>query len=105
MPETSQPDSLSSGDMSPPALPPRARVNDIFDPPAKGEDGPKPGIGIALSGGGYRAMLFHLGFIWRMHDAGILAKADRIASVSGGSITAAALGRSATAANGESGPS
>ena len=49
------------------------------------------GIGIALSGGGYRAMLFHLGFLWRLRDAGLLAGVKRISSVSGGSITAGAL--------------
>ncbi|MCL6741790.1 patatin-like phospholipase family protein [Sphingomonas sp. RB56-2] len=49
------------------------------------------GIGIALSGGGYRAMLFHLGFLWRLRDARLLKDADRISSVSGGSITAGAL--------------
>ena len=85
-------DTPAMNGITPDKLPPRrALAGDIFDPPAKGEEGPKPGIGIALSGGGYRAMLFHLGFLWRMHDAGILAKADRIASVSGGSITAGRL--------------
>ncbi|HET9399223.1 MAG TPA: patatin-like phospholipase family protein, partial [Sphingomicrobium sp.] len=49
------------------------------------------GIGIALSGGGYRAMLFHLGTLWRLRDAGLLQQARRISSVSGGSITAGAL--------------
>jgi NTE family protein len=70
---------------------PRNFANDIFASPATGGDGPKSGIALTLSGGGYRAMLFHLGFLWRMHDAGILANADRIVSVSGGSIAAAAL--------------
>ena len=51
----------------------------------------KDGIGIALSGGGYRAMLFHLGTLWRLRDAGLLGQAQRISSVSGGSITAGAL--------------
>jgi NTE family protein len=51
----------------------------------------RDGIGIALSGGGYRAMLFHLGFLWRLRDAGLLADVQRISSVSGGSITAGAL--------------
>lgn len=46
---------------------------------------------VALSGGGYRAMLFHLGFLWRMRDAGLLAGIDRFSSVSGGSITAGML--------------
>ncbi|MCJ2186509.1 patatin-like phospholipase family protein [Novosphingobium beihaiensis] len=48
---------------------------------------------ITLSGGGYRAMLFHLGFLWRLRDAGILGTIDRCASVSGGSITAGMLAR------------
>ena len=50
------------------------------------------GIGLCLSGGGYRAMLFHVGSLWRLHKAGILKGVDRISSVSGGSITAAQLG-------------
>src|SRR5574342_619423 len=37
-------------------------------------------------------MLFHLGALWRLNDAGFLARLDRISSVSGGSITAALLG-------------
>lgn len=49
-------------------------------------------IGLCLSGGGYRAMLFHAGVIWRMFQLGILPKLHRISSVSGGSITAALLG-------------
>jgi NTE family protein len=53
---------------------------------------PEDGIGLCLSGGGYRAMLFHIGSLWRLNELGLLAKIDRIASVSGGSITAATLG-------------
>ena len=49
------------------------------------------GIGLCLSGGGYRAMLFHVGSLWRLHEAGLLGQAARISSVSGGSITSAAL--------------
>ena len=44
------------------------------------------GIGIALSGGGFRAMLFHAGALARMNELGLLSKAKRISSVSGGSI-------------------
>src|SRR6185312_913974 len=44
------------------------------------------GIGIALSGGGFRAMLFHAGALARMNELGLLSKAMRISSVSGGSI-------------------
>ena len=48
--------------------------------------------GLSLSGGGYRAMLFHVGALKRLNDAGRLGSLARISSVSGGSITAAALG-------------
>lgn len=50
------------------------------------------GIALALSGGGYRAMLFHGGALWRLYEAGLLNQIERISSVSGGSITAAVLG-------------
>lgn len=49
-------------------------------------------IGMAVSGGGFRATLFHLGAFWRMNEIGFLKKVDRICSVSGGSITSAMLG-------------
>jgi NTE family protein len=68
--------------------------------------GPAPafGIGLCLSGGGYRAMLFHLGVLWRLAELGYFGNEDRngkyspigrlrrVSSVSGGSIVAAALG-------------
>jgi NTE family protein len=49
------------------------------------------GIALCLSGGGYRAMLFHAGALWRLNDFGYLTKLKRISSVSGGSITAGVL--------------
>jgi NTE family protein len=49
------------------------------------------GIGLCLSGGGFRAMLFHLGAFVRLNELGLLSKLDRVASVSGGSIAAGAL--------------
>ena len=69
---------------------------------------PEVGIALCLSGGGYRAMLFHLGAIWRLAELGFLGSANheipvpdgsrkavgtlrRISSVSGGSITSAML--------------
>jgi NTE family protein len=52
----------------------------------------KAGIGLCLSGGGYRAMLFHVGALLRLNEAGFLGKLSRISSVSGGSITAAVVG-------------
>lgn len=51
------------------------------------------GIGIALSGGGYRALLFHTGALIRLNELGLLARARRIASVSGGSLAAGLLAR------------
>jgi NTE family protein len=60
----------------------------------EGEDraGVEPGIALCLSGGGYRAMLFHVGSILRLNELGYLPNLERISSVSGGSITAATLG-------------
>jgi len=48
-------------------------------------------LGLALSGGGFRATLFGLGSLWRLNDAGLLGKLDRVTSVSGGSIVAGVL--------------
>src|SRR3954447_22475104 len=48
-------------------------------------------IGLALSGGGFRATLFHLGLVRFLRDAGILPQVTHITSVSGGSIMAAHL--------------
>src|SRR5438477_11254264 len=53
---------------------------------------PSPGIALCLSGGGYRAMLFHLGALWRLNELAYLPKLSRISSVSGGSIVAGVLG-------------
>jgi NTE family protein len=51
----------------------------------------RTGIALCLSGGGYRAMLFHVGSLWRLNEAGVLPQLDRVSSVSGGSITAGVL--------------
>jgi predicted acylesterase/phospholipase RssA len=48
-------------------------------------------IGLALSGGGFRATLFHLGLIRFLRDADVLRQVTHITSVSGGSIMAAHL--------------
>jgi NTE family protein len=50
------------------------------------------GVALALSGGGYRAMMFHVGALCRLNEVGLLGKLTRISSVSGGSITAGFLG-------------
>src|SRR5256885_3718348 len=59
------------------------------DTPARG---PEDGIALCLSGGGYRAMLFHLGALWRINELGLLPHLARISSVSAGSIVAGLLG-------------
>src|ERR1700704_1551649 len=48
-------------------------------------------IGLALSGGGFRATLYHLGLVRFLRDAGLLSQVTHITSVSGGSIFAAHL--------------
>jgi NTE family protein len=67
------------------------------------------GFAICLSGGGYRAMLFHTGVLWRLIELGLMGPSDRevllpsgvkepigslkrVSSVSGGSIISAMLG-------------
>jgi NTE family protein len=52
---------------------------------------PEPGTALCLSGGGYRAMMFHIGVLWRLNEAAFLPRLDRVSSVSGGSITAGVL--------------
>lgn len=46
-------------------------------------------IGVALSGGGYRAAAYHLGTLRALHKLGVLENVDVISAVSGGSIIAA----------------
>ena len=43
-------------------------------------------IGIALSGGGFRAAVFHLGVLGRLAEDGLLEKITRISTVSGGTL-------------------
>ena len=52
---------------------------------------PEPTPALCLSGGGYRAMVFHIGVLWRLYETGLLKTIKRISSVSGGSITAGQL--------------
>lgn len=46
-------------------------------------------IGLALSGGGFRAAAFHLGVLKRLEELGVLPRLSRVSTVSGGSITGA----------------
>lgn len=50
-----------------------------------------PTLGLALSGGGFRATLYHLGVVRYLRDSGQLEHVSDIASVSGGTILAAHL--------------
>ena len=70
-----------------PAFPEAPPLDPFLDTSAE----PEPGTALCLSGGGYRAMLFHVGALWRLNDAKLLASLKRISSVSGGSITAGLL--------------
>lgn len=53
-----------------------------------------PSLGLCLSGGGFRAALFHLGALRRLDELGVLARVRTISSVSGGSIISAHLATS-----------
>lgn len=70
------------------ALPP---IVDDPQPPQPVAAESRSGLALALSGGGYRATLFHLGALRRLDEIGILTQVDTISSVSGGSITAGIL--------------
>ncbi len=48
-------------------------------------------VGLALSGGGFRAAAFHLGVFRKLHQLGLLWKLDLLTCVSGGSIAGAFL--------------
>src|SRR4051812_14157014 len=63
------------------------------DRPADRPPGAPPArkIGLALSGGGFRATVYHLGLVRFLRDAGILPSVTHITAVSGGSICAAHL--------------
>lgn len=51
------------------------------------------GIALSISGGGFRAMLYHVGALKRLNDAGLLAEVEVVSSVSGGSIAAGMLAK------------
>jgi NTE family protein len=51
----------------------------------------REGVALCLSGGGYRAALFHLGGLRRLNELGVLSSIETFTSVSGGSIMLAQL--------------
>jgi len=56
-----------------------------------GNEPREDGVALALSGGGFRAVLFHTGVLWRLNELGVLGRLARISSVSGGSIASGLL--------------
>ena len=62
------------------------RIGRLREPMESGSK--KRKIGLALSGGGFRATLFHLGAVRRLNELGILHELDSVSSVSGGSFLA-----------------
>ena len=79
---------MSAATSHPPLVEAAQPVHQI---PSDEDRPPEQGTALCLSGGGYRAMLFHLGTLWRLNELGWLPKLDRVSSVSGGSITAGVL--------------
>ena len=51
----------------------------------------RQGVALCLSGGGFRAALFHLGAARRLDELGVLSRVDTFSGVSGGSIFSAFL--------------
>lgn len=73
-------------------MPPESDQIGPVEPQSKGSEKKlEDGMALCLSGGGYRAMVFHVGVLWRLYEAGLLKDIKRISSVSGGSITAGVL--------------
>lgn len=54
-------------------------------------EGEEKRIGLALSGGGYRAAAYHLGVFRKLEELGLLSKIDLFSCVSGGSVAGAFL--------------
>src|SRR5438270_5527877 len=68
-----------------------ARAEQVRLNPGHGTSSPMKKIGLALSGGGFRATLYHLGLVRFLRDVDLLRQVTHITSVSGGSIMAAHL--------------
>lgn len=84
--DTSEPTRRPTAESSVEAATPHAVETYLPRPPEN-----RSGTALCLSGGGFRAALFHLGALRRLNELGILSRIDTITSVSGGSIIAAHL--------------
>src|SRR6266851_6777474 len=82
-----------AADFTPPSADDKPNWPVRWIPTDKADAPLEDGVALCLSGGGYRAMLFHVGAIWRLNELGYLdrAKLKRVSSVSGGSLTAGVL--------------
>lgn len=69
------------------------RLRRLPGKPAHQPDAEGAGLALCLSGGGFRAALFHLGALRRLNEVGLLSQMRTISSVSGGSIANALLAR------------
>jgi NTE family protein len=65
-----------------------ARVQETYTARPRAQ---RHGVALCLSGGGYRATLFHQGALRRLNEVAALSKLTTISSVSGGSIVAGLL--------------
>jgi predicted acylesterase/phospholipase RssA len=61
----------------------------VASTPAEQAAQTRPKLGLALSGGGFRAAYFHLGVLARLAERGLLRHVEAISTVSGGSILGA----------------
>ena len=82
----------ATGVPDPDAPPPEEALEPAAPPRAT--PGPLGPIGLALSGGGYRAAGFHLGALRLLHSVGLLGDVVALSTVSGGTILGAAWTKS-----------
>jgi NTE family protein len=61
----------------------------FFPAPEQPAPAARPKLGLALSGGGFRAAFFHIGVLARVAERGLLRHVEVISTVSGGSIVGA----------------
>src|SRR5262245_21136201 len=71
------------------AVVPVAKERAMSLPEAEREPPRPPELGLALSGGGFRASFFHVGVLARLAESGLLRNVEVISTVSGGSILGA----------------
>jgi integrative and conjugative element protein (TIGR02256 family) len=69
--------------------PPPAGPTDVQSFPTTSSLRKRQSIGLALSGGGARAMAFHLGCLRALHKRGVLNSVEVLSTISGGSVIGA----------------